>query len=82
MTELKGSGLATARKYYEEYGVRAKESQGRGQEGIGYLSAIVPAEILTAAGVVPLRLKGDNAEPIIRADVTPDVNSGHETLSS
>ena len=39
-----------------------------GKKVIGYLTALGPVEVLTAAGVVPLRLRGDVTEPITRAD--------------
>jgi benzoyl-CoA reductase/2-hydroxyglutaryl-CoA dehydratase subunit BcrC/BadD/HgdB len=35
---------------------------------MGYLSALVPVEILTAAGVAPIRLKGTVSEAITKAD--------------
>jgi benzoyl-CoA reductase subunit C len=61
-------GLATAERYYRDYGVRAKELRGQGKTIMGYLSALGPVEIITAAGLVPLRLKGDVNEPITKAD--------------
>ncbi len=63
-----GNGLAKAQKYYREYGSRAKELHGQGKGIMGYLSALGPVEIITAAGLVPLRLKGDVGEPITKAD--------------
>jgi len=63
-----GNGLATAEKYYREYGLRAKELHRQGKGVMGYLSALGPVEIITAAGLVPLRLKGDVSEPITKAD--------------
>ncbi|MGD0232847.1 MAG: 2-hydroxyacyl-CoA dehydratase family protein, partial [Syntrophorhabdales bacterium] len=68
MTGSDRHGLAAADKYHEKYGMRAKELKAEGRKVIGYLSAIVPVEILTAGGVAPVRLKGDNAEPITMAD--------------
>ena len=65
-TELKG--LSLAEKYYSQYGARARELKGLGRRIIGYLSALTPIEILTAAGVVPLRLKGNVSEAITKAD--------------
>ncbi|HME42285.1 MAG TPA: 2-hydroxyacyl-CoA dehydratase family protein, partial [Syntrophorhabdales bacterium] len=64
-----GNGLATAERYYREYGLRAKELHRQGKGVMGYLSALGPVEIITAAGLVPLRLKGDVSEPITKADV-------------
>jgi len=69
MTEIRqGSGLATAQKYYTEYGSRARELKAAGNKVIGYLTALGPVEILTAAGVVPVRLKGNVSEAITKGD--------------
>ena len=62
------NGLAKARKYYDEYGSRAKELHAQGKNIMGYLSALGPVEIITAAGLVPFRLRGDIGEPITKAD--------------
>jgi benzoyl-CoA reductase subunit C len=61
-------GLAEAKKYYQEYGLRARELKKQGKKIIGYLCAFTPAEIITAAGMVPFRIKGDVNEPITKAD--------------
>ena len=61
-------GLALAKEYYENYGLRAKELKASGSKVIGYITALGPVEILTAAGVVPLRLKGDVSASITKAD--------------
>jgi benzoyl-CoA reductase subunit C len=66
MVALKG--LAEAKKYYQEYGLRARELKKQGKKIIGYLCAFTPAEIITAAGMVPFRIKGDVNEPITKAD--------------
>lgn len=68
MENLKAEGLAKADVYYKDYGLRARELKASGQKIIGYLSALGPIEILTAAGVVPLRLKGTVSEAITRGD--------------
>jgi len=69
MTELRdGNALPSAEKYYEEYGLRAKELKAAGKKVIGYLTALGPVEIMTAAGVVPIRLKGNVSEPITKGD--------------
>jgi benzoyl-CoA reductase subunit C len=69
MTDVgNGNGLAMADKYYSQYGVRAKELKGSGKKIIGYLSALGPVEIMTAAGVVPFRLKGNVSEAITKGD--------------
>jgi benzoyl-CoA reductase subunit C len=61
-------GLAEADRYYQDYGVRARELKKQGKKVIGYLCAFTPAEIITAAGFVPFRIKGDVDEPITKAD--------------
>jgi benzoyl-CoA reductase subunit C len=61
-------GLAAADRCYQEYGLRARELKKQGQKVIGYLCAFTPVEIITAAGVVPFRIKGDVNEPITKAD--------------
>ncbi|MFC1869772.1 2-hydroxyacyl-CoA dehydratase subunit D [Chloroflexota bacterium] len=54
--------------YYQEYGCRARELKNEGQKIIGYLCAYVPLEMITAAGLIPFRIKGDVSEPVTRAD--------------
>ncbi len=68
MTDMPSGGLALAEKYYSNYGCRARELKDSGRKVIGYLSALCPIEILTAAGVIPLRLKGNVSEAITKAD--------------
>jgi len=68
MAQAQADGLALAKKYYSAYGSRARELKGSGRKVIGYLTALGPVEVLTAAGVVPIRLKGDVSEPITKAD--------------
>ena len=68
MTDMQLGGLARAEKYYSDYGVRARELKNSGRKVIGYLSALCPVEILTAAGVVPIRLKGNVSEAVTKAD--------------
>jgi benzoyl-CoA reductase subunit C len=66
--EVALKGLAEADRYYQEYGLRARELKKQGKKVIGYLCAFTPAEIITAAGMVPFRIKGDVNEPITKAD--------------
>lgn len=63
-----GKGLATVERYYSQYGMRAKELKAEGKKILGYLSALGPVEIMTAAGVVPVRLIGNVSEPITKGD--------------
>jgi benzoyl-CoA reductase subunit C len=62
------NGLAMADVYYREYGSRAKELRAGGKKIIGYLTSLGPVEIMTAAGVVPFRLKGNVSEAITKGD--------------
>jgi bzd-type benzoyl-CoA reductase N subunit len=69
MPEEAGSrGLAAVDKYYQGYGSRARELKKQGKQIMGYLCAFTPVEIITAAGFVPFRIKGDVNEPITKAD--------------
>jgi len=52
----------------EDYCSRARELNAQGKKIIGYLCALTPTEIITAAGFVPFRIKGDVNEPISKAD--------------
>ncbi|OPY82845.1 MAG: R-phenyllactate dehydratase beta subunit [Syntrophorhabdus sp. PtaU1.Bin153] len=63
-----GNGLVLAEKYYSQYGSRARELKAAGRKVIGYLTALGPVEIMTAAGVVSLRLKGNVSEAITKGD--------------
>ena len=68
MISFNGNGLEAAEDYYSDYGKRARELKAEGNKVIGYMTALGPVEILTAAGVVPFRLKGFVTEPITKAD--------------
>lgn len=82
--EVTSGGLVLAGEYYQDYGRRARELRAQGQKIIGYICAYVPLEIITAAGLVPFRIKGDIKEPITKADtqmetiVCPLVRSGFD----
>ena len=60
--------LAAIEKIYQDYNGRARELKKQGNKIIGYTCAFVPLEIITAAGFVPFRIKGDVNEPITKAD--------------
>jgi bcr-type benzoyl-CoA reductase subunit C len=62
------NGLALAENYYTRYGARAGELKSAGKKIIGYLTAMGPVEIITAAGAVPFRLKGNVSEAITKGD--------------
>lgn len=55
-------------KYYEGYGLRAKELVKKGKRLIGYLCSFVPLEIITASGCIPFRIRGDVHETITKGD--------------
>ena len=79
------SGSQLAAQYYETYGSRARELRAGGQRFIGYLCAYVPLEIISAAGFVPFRIKGNAHDPITLANahmetiVCPVVRSCFDT---
>jgi benzoyl-CoA reductase subunit C len=66
--EQNGKGLQKANEYYTQYGLRARQLHTSGRKIIGYLTALGPIEIMTAAGVVPFRLKGNVSEAITKGD--------------
>lgn len=66
--EKHNRALELAQNYYSQYGSRARELKEAGKTIIGYLTALGPVEILTAAGVVPFRLKGNVSEAITKGD--------------
>ena len=68
MERTSGKGLELVEKYYRDYGCRAKELKRKGKKIMGYLSALGPLEIITAADFMPIRIKGDVNEPITKAD--------------
>jgi len=68
MKRTNDEGLSMVKKYYVDYGCRAKELKKEGRKIMGYISALGPLEIISAAGFVPIRMKGDVHEPITKAD--------------
>jgi benzoyl-CoA reductase subunit C len=60
--------LKTVEKYYRDYGARARELAAEGKKVIGYICSMVPLEIITAAGCIPFRVRGDIHEPITTGD--------------
>ena len=55
-------------RYYKDYGLRAKELKEEGKKIVGYICSFVPLEIITAAGCIPFRVRGDIHEPITVGD--------------
>ena len=66
--ESNAGELAAIDKLYQDYSSRARELKKQGKKIIGYTCAFVPLEIITAAGFIPFRVKGDVNEPITKAD--------------
>jgi bcr-type benzoyl-CoA reductase subunit C len=64
----RSSILNTVEKYYEDYGLRAKELKKEGKKIIGYICSFVPLEIIAAAGCIPFRVRGNVNEPITKGD--------------
>jgi benzoyl-CoA reductase subunit C len=68
MGDKQSNILKTVEKYYTDYGLRAKELKQEGKKIIGYLCSFVPLEIITAAGCIPFRVRGNVHEPITKGD--------------
>jgi len=68
MDDNKSSVFPTVEKYYKDYGLRARELKNEGRKVIGYVCSFVPLEIITAAGCVPFRVRGNVHEPITKGD--------------
>jgi len=60
--------LDTVERYYKDYGLRAKELKAEGKRMIGYICSLVPLEMITAAGCIPFRVRGNVHEPITTGD--------------
>lgn len=69
MNEKKNNVLSLVEKHYQDYGIRARELKSEGKKIIGYCCSFVPVEIITAAGLVPFRIRGDVHEPITKGDI-------------
>ncbi len=68
MSEQKSTAMSKVVRYYQDYGLRARELKKEGRAVIAYLCSLVPVEIITAAGLVPFRIRGNVNEPITRGD--------------
>ena len=68
MSAQKGNGMSRVERYYEDYGVRARELKAQGQVVMLYLCSLVPVELIAAAGFLPLRIRGNVHEPITKGD--------------
>jgi benzoyl-CoA reductase subunit C len=61
--------LSRVESYYEDYGQRARELKKEGKRIIGYVCSLVPLEIITAAGCIPFRIRGDVHDSITKGDI-------------
>ena len=67
MERSRAKGLALVEALYRDYGGRARVLKGEGRRAIGYISAVAPVEVISAAGFIPVRVKGEPAEAVTRA---------------
>jgi benzoyl-CoA reductase subunit C len=65
---MKDDVFAKVENQYVNYGTRARELKNQGLKVIGYVCSFVPLEMITAAGCVPFRMRGDIREPITKGD--------------
>jgi len=68
MSEKQGDIFDKVENFYTDYGLRAKELKKEEKKIIGYICSFVPLEIITAAGGIPFRVRGDIHEPITAGD--------------
>ncbi|MBE9573501.1 MAG: 2-hydroxyacyl-CoA dehydratase [Proteobacteria bacterium] len=68
MNEQNSTVMSKVERYYKDYGIRARELKKEGKTVISYLCSLVPMEIITAAGLVPFRIRGNVNEPITKGD--------------
>lgn len=68
------SGLAMVKEIYKNPSRRAEQLKSQGTKVIGYYCCLSPAEIMTAANLLPYRIRGDVHEPITKADIYLDTN--------
>jgi len=68
MSGEKAHGMSKVEWYYEDYGSRARELKAQGQGVMLYLCSLVPVEMITAAGFIPLRIRGNVHEPITKGN--------------
>ena len=68
LNEKEDNVFSTVERYYQDYGSRARALAAEGKKVIGYICSMVPLEIITAAGCVPFRVRGDVREPVTTGD--------------
>ena len=69
MDEKSKDIFSKVESYYADYGQRAKELKNEGKKVFGYVCSLVPIEIITAAGYIPFRIRGDINEPRTMGDI-------------
>ena len=68
MNDKQNNVFSMVERYYKDYGLRAKALKDEGKKLIGYVCSFVPLEIITAAGCIPFRVRGNIHEPITTGD--------------
>jgi len=68
MSDQQISIFDTIENYYKDDRLRAKELKKEGKKMIGYVCSFVPLEIITAAGCISFRVRGNIHEPITKGD--------------
>lgn len=68
MSHTTSKGLARVEELYENRSSRVQELKAQGKKVIAYFCCLTPVEMITAAGLIPIRILGDVKEPITRAD--------------
>jgi len=68
-----GGALKAMNELYQDRSWRAKQLKGEGSGIMGYFCSYTPAEMITAAGLVPFRMMGNTKEAITVADSFLDV---------
>src|SRR4030043_1469751 len=68
MNDNQNNIFTTVERYYNDYGLRARELKNEGRKAVGYVCSFVPLEIITAAGCIPFRVRGNIHEPITKGD--------------
>ncbi|MBI4216174.1 MAG: 2-hydroxyacyl-CoA dehydratase [Chloroflexi bacterium] len=69
-----GKGLAAVNAIYKNREELAQERQKAGERVFTYFCCYTPVEILTAAGVLPFRVRASMEEPITAADTHLETN--------
>ncbi|OGP69084.1 MAG: hypothetical protein A2169_02645 [Deltaproteobacteria bacterium RBG_13_47_9] len=68
MNDNQNNIFTTVERYYNDYGLRARELKNEGRKAVGYICSMVPLEIISASGCIPFRVRGSIHEPITMGD--------------